>query len=215
VEHPNNGNPIYVFTKDAINRAVAKLTLNPTHEHVPGYLAIMRAQAGQSDLPGRSSDIVNVYDRYLRIQGGTEKQPYVRPFMSRGKGLKMSNRNVAGSYAISNRRAGGPYFQVVDVTGEKQDTEYRLTNDHANLAMTHLLQGNKLPIVSTTVFFYRDYGFELETPAVRAVAKLFRAEFGLQEAAPAQKSAYDTLFYDDSLGFSDEDLIKLEEATNG
>ncbi len=108
--------------------------------------------------------------------------------MSRGKGLKLLNRNVAGSYAESNRRAGGPYFQVVDVTGEKLDTEYRLRKDQANLAMTHLLQGNKLPIASTTIFFYRDYGFELDQPTVASVVKLFRHEFGLRSAVPAQQS---------------------------
>lgn len=210
----SNGDPIYVFTKDAISRAAVELTRNPTHEHVPGYLAIMRAQADQLGVPGRSTDITQVYDRYLRIEGGTERHPYVRPFMSRGKGLRLLNRNVAGSYAVSNRRAGGPYFQVVDVTGEKQDTEYRLQKGHAGLAMTHLLQGNKLPIVSTTVFFYRDYGFELAKPSIDSVVQLFRHEFGLRPGVPSQQSAFATLFYDDASVFSDSDLVELEE-TNG
>lgn len=207
--------PIYVFTRDAISRAVVELTSNPTHEHVPGYMAIMRAQADGSGLPGRSSDIAELYDRYLRIAGSTEKHPYVRPFMSRGKGLKVSNKNVAGSYAVSNRRAGGPYFQVVDVTGEKQNTEYRLNSDHANLAMTHLLQGNRLPTAATTAFFYRDYGFVLDSPSLSAVIKLFRAEFGLREDVPAQVSAFATLFYDDASILSDSDLVEFDGNLDG
>jgi len=214
VEDPSKGRPIYVFTKEAVNRAAIELTRNHTHEHVPGYLAIMRAQADHDGIPGRASDISQLYDRYLRIEGGTERHPYVRPFMSRGKGLKLLNKNVAGSYAISNRRAGGPYFQVVDVSGSKQDTEYRLQKNHANLALTHLLQGNKLPIVSTTVFFYRDYGFELEEATVNAVVQLFRHEFGLRPEVPSQNSAFATLFYDDASVFSNDDLVQLEE-TNG
>jgi hypothetical protein len=175
----------------------------------------MRAQADGSGLPGRSSDIAELYDRYLRVAESTEKFPYVRPFMSRGKGLKLSNRNVAGSYAVSNRRAGGPYFQVVDVTGEKQNTEYRLNADHANLAMTHLHQGNRLPIAATTAFFYRDYGFQLEVPSVSAVIQLFRAEFGLRSDVPVQAAAFGTLFYNDASTVSDADLVELSEIKNG
>lgn len=212
---PNSDDPIYVFTKDAIRRSVAELTRNATHEHLPGYLAIMRAQADGSGLPGKSGDIANLYDRYLRIAESTDKYPYVRPFMSRGKGLKLSNKNVAGSYAVSNRRAGGPYFQVVDVTGGKQNTEYRLHTDHANLAMTHLLQGNQLPIVATTAFFYRDYGFKLKFPTVAAVVSLFRSEFGLSGDVPAQAAAFGTLFYDDASTLSDSDLVELGDIANG
>lgn len=211
----NSDHSTFVFTKDAINKAAAVLTLNLTHEHVSGYMAIMRAQANGSGLPGRSSDIAEFYDRYLRIAGSTEKYPYVRPFMSRGKGLKLSNRNVAGSYAVSNRRAGGPYFKVVDVTGGKQDTEYRLNPNHANLAMTNLLQGNQLPIAATTAFLYRDYGFRLETPAVAAVIALFRAEFGLSQNISGQAAAFETLFYDDASTLTDGDLVKVSEIENG
>ncbi len=211
----SSGSRIYVFAKDGISRAIAELTRNLTHEHVPGYFAIMRAQADGTGEPGRSSDITGLYDRYLRVTGSNDKHPYVRPFMSRGKGLKLSNRNVAGSYAISNRRAGGPFFKVVDVTGGKQDTEYRLNVDHANLAMTNLLQGNKLPIAAITAFFYRDYGFHLEAPTVAAVVALFRTEFGLSPAISAQAAAFDTLFYDDASTLSDADLVEFAETANG
>ena len=211
----NSLEKIYIFPLDAVKRAAVELLQNPTHEHVPGYLAIMRAQADGSGLPARSSDIAAVYDRYLRVEGAPEAQPYLRPFMSRGKGLKLSNRNVAGSYAVSNRRADGPFFQVVDVTGDRRNTEYRLNKDHADLAMTHLLQGNKLPITALAVFMYRDYGLRLVTPDIYSVVTLFRTEFGLSETVDGQKKAFNILFYDDSSAFSSADLIEFRTQSNG
>jgi hypothetical protein len=214
VADPSNS-PIYVFTKEAVTRSVGVLTRNVTHEHVPGYLAIMRSQASMSGIPSRMADINEVYDRYLRVAGAPAKFPYVRAFVSRGKGLKLSNDHVGGSYAVSNRRAGGPFFSVVDVTGERTNAEYRLRADHANLAMNNLLQGNKLPITALTVFMYRDYAFELAQASVPAVVTLFQEEFGLKPNVPEQQKAYETLFYDDSGSYTSTDLESVGGQVNG
>lgn len=129
--------------------------------------------------------------------------------------MKLSNKNVAGSYAISNRRSGGPFFQVVDVTGDKRETEYRLNNDHARLASSHLLQGNKLPITALTIFIYRDYGFDLESRSIATVVGLFCKEFGLIWTESTEKNVFDKILYDDSSLFSDSDLVELQEQSNG
>lgn len=205
----------FVFTRDAVRRSMAALQANPNHEHVPGYLAIMRAKADGNGLPGRSSDITEVYDRYLRVADAPEKFPYVRVFKSRGTGVKLSNENVAGSYAISNRRAGGPFFEVVDVTGDRRDTEYNLPTDHAAKALKHLLKGFKLPITALTAFMYRDYGFRLEVPTVPAAVQIFRREFGLGDQWKSEKQAFETLFVDDSEQFTNSDIVQYQGLFNG
>lgn len=205
----------FVFTKEAVQRSIVALQVNQNHEHVPGYLAIMRAKADGNGLPGRLSDITDVYDRFLRVAGAPADFPYVRAFKSRGAGLKLSNSHVGGSYAISNRRAGGPFFSVVKVTGERRNAEYNLPDDHAQHALKHLLKGHKLPITALTAFMYRDYGFRLELPTVSAAVQIFRKEFGLGDQWKSEREAFDTLFFDDSAYYTNSDIVQFHEQSNG
>ena len=195
----------YVFTVKAVRRAIDKLVATPSHEHLPGYLAILQAEHRNAGTPAKLTDIVGFHDRYLKVEGAPET-PYLRPFTSRGRGDVLMNSNVAGSYAPSSLRPIGRFPEVVKVIGEGRDATYLLRSDHATLALTRLLKGHKVPAASLSVFLLRDYGFKLEKPEFAKVMALFREEFGLGRSVLAEKQVFDTLFEDDTSQYSDADL---------
>lgn len=207
----------YVFTKEAINRSIAALVVNPIHEHFAGYLAILRARQSNGQLGIRPADITDFHDRYLRVVGAPDKAPYIRPFKSRGQGLETFNANVAGSYAPSSLRTGGKLIDVIVVSGGQRNTTYGLQVEHATAALDRLLKGQKVPIGALTSFLYRDYGFLLEEPKVEHVVRLFRKEFGLAEDIADQQRIFGILFSDDLSNFTEGDLEALNkgDAANG
>lgn len=196
----------YVFTKEAVLRAIAKLEEQPIHEHFPGYLAILRARQANQGLPIRLPDITELHDRYLRVVGAPDKSPYVRPFKSRGRGLELYNPNVAGSYGPSSLRAKGALKDVIEVIGENRNASYELKPNHAIVAQKNLLKGRKVPVTALTAFLYRDYGFYLDIPTVSNIVRIFRKEFGISEETEDQKAVFDTLFTDDVHEYKDSDL---------
>lgn len=199
---------IYVFSIAAVRRSIDSLRSNKSHEHVPGYLALLRAQK-QGDGVSQTSDIVDIYERYLRVSNGSNR-PYLRPFVSRGSNVWF-NDNIAGSYAPSNVKAEpGPFFRVVDVKGSGPSTTYSLPVDHATRASENLFRGHKLPIAALAAFMYRDYGFDLDAPSVASVVTVFRDEFCLRADNDIQASVFDTLFFDDTADFAAQDLELLQ-----
>lgn len=201
---------LYVFSVDAVRRSIDSLLKNKNHEHVPGYLAILRSQKKRAGSPSQISDIVDLYDRYLKVLDSESERPYLRPFVSRGRNVWF-NDNVSGSYAPSNVKAdAGPFFRVIDVAGGGLNTTYTLPADHAARASQNLLRGHKLPIAALTAFMYRDYGFELDTPSVASAVVLFRDEFCLRANVSAEASVFDALFFDDLADFAAQDLELLQ-----
>lgn len=199
---------LYVFSIDAVRRSINSLLKNKTHEHIPGYLAILRSQRKRAGSPSQLSDIVDVHDRYLKVLG-TDGHPYLRPFVSRGNNVWF-NDNVSGSYAPSNVKADpGPFFRVIEIAGSGINTTYTLPVDHAARASQHLLRGHKLPITALAVFMYRDYGFELHTPSIASAVALFRDEFCLRANDSVEASVFDALFFDDVADFAAQDLERL------
>jgi hypothetical protein len=200
---------IYVFSIEAVRRSIDSLLENKNHEHVPGYLAILRSRKKRVGTPSQLSDIVEVYDRYLKVLGNEGERPYLRPFVSRGRSVWF-NDNVSGSYAPSNVKADpGPFFRVVDVSGSGLNTTYSLPVDHKTRASEHLLKGHKLPITALTAFMYRDYGIRSDTPSVAGAVTVFRDEFCLGADDSDQSSVFDALFFDDAADFADQDLQLL------
>ena len=208
---------VYVFSVDAVRRAITSLLKSKNHEHVPGYLALLRSPRRRQGEPSSLSDIVDVYDRYLKVLDAGENKPYLRPFVSRGSNIWF-NDNISGSYAPSNVKAEpGMFFKVAEVSGTGLNTTYSLPEDHVARASEHLLKGHRLPIIASAAFFYRDYGFQLESPSIEAVGEIFRNEFGLdikdvpktsEEGATGFKhqTAFEALFHDDTAHFAVEDL---------
>lgn len=202
---------LWVFRIDAVRKAISLLLKNKNHEHVPGYLALLRSQRVRGGGSAQPNDIVDVYDRYLKVLDAGQERPYLRPFLSRGKNIWF-NDNVAGSYAPSNLKADpGPFFRAVDVSGGGQSTKYSLPADHAARASQYLLKGHKLPVTALTAFLYRDYAFRLDAPSVASVVLLFRDEFCLRPDKAAESEAFATLFYDDAAEFTAADLQQLQE----
>ncbi len=201
---------IYVFGIDAVRRSIDSLLTNKNHEHVPGYLALLRSQKVRVGTPSQISDIVEVYDRYLKVLDAEGDRPYLRPFVSRGRTIWF-NDNVSGSYAPSNVKAEpGPFFRVVDVSGSGLSTTYALPVDHAARASLHLLKGHKLPVTALTAFLYRDYGLRLASPSIESAVAVFRDEFCLRNDDTNQKAVFDELFVDDTADFTAADLERLQ-----
>lgn len=198
----------YVFSRDAVLRAIGTLEQCQIHEHFAGYLAILRAQKDNGGQPAGSSDIFEFHDRYLRVEGAPERAPYVRPFRSRGRGLETFNSNLAGSYAPSSLREKGKLIEVIEVTGERRTAAYSLRRNHASLAFDRLLT-KKVPVCALAAFIYRDYGFILDVPVIASVIRLFRDEFGLSAEDEKESTVFDICFVDDSANFSDGDLERV------
>ncbi len=204
-EQPDD-RPFYVFTVEAIQRSFETLKRIKSHEHFPGYLAILRALKRSGEEVARSADIVEFYDRYLRVEDAPPTNPYIQPFRSRYKGGSLLfNRNVAGSYAPSSLRQGS-FSDVVEVEGDRRNATYRLRDDHASLASQRLLNGDKLPVGALATFLYRDYGLRLEAPEPQRVIGLFQHEFGLSYDVSEEGQAFAALFINDEAMFRPSDL---------
>lgn len=202
--------PVYVFTKEAVRRSIRALEDAQIHEHFPGYIAILRGAklAGPGE-PVRSKAIWDLHNRYMSVDGDHERSTYVRPFKSRGKrGLEIWNPNVAGSYGASSIRARGKLSEVIDVEGEGQSAVYGLKEGHAALARRFLLK-MPIPVGALAAFFYRDYGFHLDSPEVARVIGIFREEFGVSSAIEEERATFDALFVDDADTFKTDDLERL------
>lgn len=200
---------IYVFSLDAVRRSITALLARKNHEHVPGYLALLRSQKVRVRTPSQIGDIVEVYDRYLKVLDAEGDRPFLRPFVSRGKNIWF-NENVSGSYAPSNVKAEpGMFFRVVDVTGTGLNTTYSLPPDHAKRASEHLFKGYKLPITALTAFMYRDYGLRMAAPSIASAVSIFRDEFCLQSGDETQSEIFNTLFLDDAADFNAADIELL------
>jgi hypothetical protein len=204
--------PVYVFTKEAVRRSIRTLEATKIHEHFPGYLAIIRGvRLVASGEPVRMKHIRELHNRYLSVEGEQESHVYVRPFASRGtRGLEIFNPNVAGSYGASSIRARGKLSEVIEVEGEKENAAYSLKEGHAALARQFLLK-RPVPIGALAAFFYRDYGFRLNSPEVAKVIGIFREEFGLSPSVVEEQKTFDTLFLDDTKSFEANDLEVLQE----
>lgn len=201
---------LYVFGVAAVRRSIDSLLKNKNHEHVPGYLALLRSQKVRKGTPSQISDIVEVYDRYLEIPDVEGDKPYLRPFVSRGRNIWF-NDNVSGSYAPSNVKAEpGPFFRVINVTGNGLNTTYTLPDDHAARASLHLLKGHKLPVTALTAFLYRDYGLRLATPTIESAVAVFRDEFCLRSDDTDQNAVFGELFVDDMADYTAPDLELLQ-----
>lgn len=201
----------YVFTKDAVQRAVESLVSQPVHEHFPGYLTILQSLRKSGEDIARSAEITAFHNRFMRVDGDATS-PYVSPFRSRGHGkLVRLNSNVAGSYAPKSLREGR-LGAVVKVEGLGQGATYSLREDHASLASDRLLRGAKVPAVALAAFLFRDHGLILKRPAISNALSLFRNEFGLRSSVEDEAATFNLLFRDDSEDFADSDLVIADEA---
>jgi hypothetical protein len=211
---PNPSSRWRVVSPSLAERALSRLFETTAHPHFTGYLCVLHTARESGKQLSLHPDFKNFFERFLRVEGAPLKKPYVQPFDS-NKGQRWSpffNENVAGSYARSSLRPGvAPFLRVVSITGEGPNTSYSFDPDHVTRAFEDLLLGEKMLAASLASFLYRDYGFNPTSENLASVVDAFRNDFGLRNSVPAERSAFDRLFQDDSSMLGEENIF-LEAA---
>lgn len=207
----NRSEKYYLLSIEAVKRSLTTLAGVHSHEHFPGYLALLRARSNANAI-SNSETIVTFYKDFLSVVDAPERSPFLRPFRSRGVGnpITLYQKNVAGSYAPSSIRNTGPLSKVMNINNKDGVTSYELINEHWKTVLAEMLSGNKLPIVSTTMFLFRDYAFPMLQPNINDLISIFRTEFSISKEAENGDDIYETLFDDDSSEYTDQDLLEAE-----
>jgi hypothetical protein len=184
----NSGQPIFVLETSVVRWGIEQLLARKIHTFFPAYLELRRradGEAGAIVVPEWGN-----LGRYLEVPGGPSKKPYFRPFwhQSRGTGQDWLNPNIAGSYSPSSIRTVPR--NVIEVEG----SGYSLKDDHAALAVEHLLYDEPLPIYPLATFYYRNFGFTTDGPALPpdGLVNIFRADFRFDTIEGVEE--FDTLF---------------------
>lgn len=180
--------PVFVLTTGVVRWGIEQLQSRKVHTFFPAYLEIRRATGAKSKVPLRPQ-WANV-GIYLEVPGGPPKKPYFRPFwnQSRNAGQDWLNENIAGSYAPSSIRE--VQRRVIEVEG----SGYSLKEGHAQLVLENLLYGKPLPVYPLALFYYRNFGFTNDGPALSpdGLIDIFREDFGFLTGA--EMAEFDLLF---------------------
>lgn len=217
VELSDAGNQ-YLARPESVRRAIDFLANRRSHNHLPGYLALLRRRLNSGPDGMRLSDIEEFHSDYMRVAGAPDNKPFIQPFLSRGKGVKLLNKNLQGSYAPSSIRSGQALSKVVkvvdhsktiEVGGPQSGIEYTLVSDHANRVLSDMLAGNRILGASLAVFLFRDrkiaLGENLDDSLIIALRDFFRIEDDDQDG----EHIFNILFEDDSSNFSKSDFEKV------
>lgn len=150
----------YVVPVETVQRAFTTLMSRRIHNFFPGYLSIRKEaiETGTAtSLRPRYEDMGSL----LRVAGATADKPFLRPFtLQEDPTSAWMNKNLAGSWAPSSVREGQAPRHVVTPGG---NGTWNLLENHAALALEHLLFDAPLDVYALSLFLYRDYGFR---PAV-------------------------------------------------
>ena len=197
---------------EAVKKAISALTDTRSHEHFPGYIAILKERNKAAPASGNADSIGKFYRQFLSVDDAPEKRPFLRPFRSRGVGnpVRLNQKNVAGSYAPKSIREDGPLSKVIEVS---QDAEgefvYSLPSQHWKIVLSEMLSGHKLPVVSTAFFLLRDYAFRMDGPDIASVISVFRKEFSIADSDSDGDEIFTALFEDDSGSYKATDLSEV------
>lgn len=198
----------YLLAVGAVRRAIEVLVDCPSHEHLPGYLALLRKSSGE--LAGMA-DIEEFYTNYLSVSEAPSDRPYLRPFLSRGKRELLLNRNLAGSYAPSSIRPGKPFAHVVELTRTRNaegshSVAYVLVDNHAARAFNGMLSEHKIPAVSLAIFLFRDRCLRVPEVTIGELRGALREFLCIGLENPEGNLIFDTLFGDDSDNYQNMEL---------
>jgi hypothetical protein len=157
----------YVITVPAVRWAIDTLKGAKIHPFFLAYLHLRkRAVEEGSDVVSAQWDELG---ELMRVSGGPPGKPYYRPFWHGNvddPGRYWLNRNIPGSYAASSLRSVP--LKVVDTVG----SEFSLRPHHAQLARQHLLFDQPVSAVALATFFYRNFAFTAEPPALPSPSDL-------------------------------------------
>jgi hypothetical protein len=94
---------------NVVARSFWRLREQKIHPNFAGYLCLKRTAARDGRTTDLRPDFKAFFDTFLRVSGGSEDRPYLKPFPSDVK--LWFNPNVAGSFAPSSLRPTSPFFE--------------------------------------------------------------------------------------------------------
>ena len=166
----------YKIKKPIVAASLQYLRNQKTHEHFAGYLCLQQRAAALGRLSDLQPSFISFFDYFFKVEGQPSQSPYVKAFISQtpSSSNQWLNKNVAGSYAPSSIRA--TFKKVVSVSSATG--KYSLKEDHAEMALRHLLNGSPLNVYALSIFLYRNFDFLNTTPSIEDSVAVFKAEFG-------------------------------------
>lgn len=202
----------YVLDSRAVRQAIEILANSRSHEHLPGYLALLRRRiAPKYEFIGMR-DIEEFHADYLGFPDAPSDRPYLRPFLSRGKGARLLNRNLQGSYAPSSIRRDKPFSRIVTLEPTQSSAEganavkYVLVDGHANRVLEEMLRWHKIPAVSLAVFLFRDRRLCMPDATIAGLLAALREFFCVGSEVTGGEEIFDTLFGDDAAEYENQEL---------
>ena len=218
----------YVLNYSAVRRAIEILSSRRSHEHLPGYLALLRARLS-GDVVG-VREIEEFYNEYLRVPAAPADSPYLRPFLSRGYGSLPSgygplrargflmNKNLQGSYARSSMRQRGFFSQVIRIVEHAghgtapSEFEYVLVDGHEEIVLSKMLVGHRVPALSLAIFLFRERVLQLKEARILGLVGVLRSFLQIETEVPDGDRIYGTLFdSSDDSEYDDIALLKSNE----
>ena len=177
-------NPQFTIRDDVVAACLAVLRSRKIHNTFAGYLCIVRTAAEYSRTSNLEVNFREFFDTFLKVPNAPKEKPYALPFWESppSNANMFFNKNVAGSYAPSSLRRESPFLKVVNVTGKKNAARYSLRREHGNLALTHLLFNDRIPVIPLAAFLYRDYSFHFDRPSILGLVSVFQQEFGYSKS---------------------------------
>lgn len=197
----------YVIQRRVVALSFARLREQKTHTLFPGYLHLQQQAGRLGRLHDLRPDFLGFFRTFFQVRDHPLGTPYIKPFTEQKASTKnlWLNENVAGSYAPSSLRPDQPFRQVVQIAGRS----YSLPQQHAALALKHLMYSRKLPVAELAVFLYRDYGLNGSSPTIADLIDTFAYEFGYtSEMGDLPDQSFSTLFDIDSVRNWEEDWLE-------
>ena len=208
----SKGENRYVVNPPAARRAIDLLADRRSHNHLPGYLALLRRRLTAGSGGTRLRHIEAFHADYMRVPGAPENKPYIQPFLSRGRGVKLLNKNLQGSYAPKSIRPEQPLARVIRLIDhsspedEGEGVEYSLVEDHAEKVLSEMLAGNRILGASLGVFLFRDRFITMIDKPPNGLIAALREFFRIRSDDEKGDYIFETLFEDDSSNFSESDF---------
>lgn len=192
---------LWVLNPDVVRWGIHELSEQRIHTFFPAYLLI-RQQAARQQASTVQPDWAT-WGTYFDVPGGPPDKASFQPFSDQT--LTPSQRWVrhhpAGSYNPSSVRPNTPGRRVLGVTDDNK--AYVLEENHWELARTHLLRDERVPVIALCAFLYRNYGFETTgvSPSPLGLVDIFREDFGYR---PDEDEAEFRHLYDSSVPERDD-----------
>lgn len=147
------------------------------------------------------------------VKGAPAANPFIQPFRSRGKGVKLTNKNTAGSYAEKSIREGQALSNVLEMVPSTQtgsNVAYRFKEDHAEAVLSAMLGGTPILAASLAVFLFRDRALRIDPNEPSQIIDIVRDWLNIGPNILGGDEVFSTLFVDDSDEFSVDDFELYE-----